>query len=91
MAEGNPTRAWRCAPGAFRDAVRRVRLAGGVIEGGDSEGKLTAQTPLGRLEGMYSFDGEELTVTILRKPSVVPVSMIWDQLDQVFGPPVTKA
>jgi len=86
-----PARTWRCGPDAFRRAVEELRRAGGTIAGGDSEGTLSAATPLGLVKGTYRFDGEELTVTITDKPAMLPVDLVWSRMDQICGSPVTRA
>jgi hypothetical protein len=88
---GEPTRTWRCTPGAFENALAEFHRLGGTTQGGGSEGTVSVATPLGPLEARYLFDGEELTITLTSKPPMLPVGMIWSRLDQVCGPPVMKA
>ena len=91
MTRDAPERTWRCPPSTFRSALEELRSFGGTVQGSDSQGDLVLSTPAGRLEGRYSFDGEEFTVTITRKPAMIPIDMIWSRLDQLIGPPVMKA
>jgi len=84
-------RTWRCSPDAFSRAIEELRRAGGVVVGGDSEGSVSASTPLGAVKGTYQFDGEELTVTITDKPALLPADMVWGRLDQICGLPVSRA
>ena len=91
MSPGEPTRTWRCSPGAFQRALEEFRRLGGATLGADTEGTVSVSTPLGRLEGRYLFDGEELTITLTSRPPMLPIGMIWSRLDQVCGPPVMKA
>jgi hypothetical protein len=91
MSEAGLIRSWRCGPGAVDRALEEFRRFGGQVEGGPGEGLLRAATPLGRLEGRYTFDGEELTVTVTSKPAMLPIQLIWDRVDRICGPPVSRA
>ena len=84
-------RSWHCAPGVFRKALDEFRRSGGTISEAGSGGTLSVSTPLGRLEGEYLYDGEELSVVITTKPALLPIEMIWDRLDRICGPPVMTA
>ncbi len=84
-------RSWRCGPHVFRSALDEFRQVGGKAQGSDSEGTLRAETPLGRLEGLYTFDGDLLTITITRRPAMLPAEMIWSRLDAICGQPVASA
>lgn len=68
-----------------------IRRRGGTISGSESEGSVSVDTPLGQVEGSWSFDGEELSVTLLRKPAMVPETIIWERLDAACGPPIGRA
>ena len=61
------------------------------MDGSPAEGSLRLDSPAGRLEGTYRFDGEELTITVTRRPAVVPLEAIWSRLDALCGPPVARA
>jgi len=91
MSPEGQSRTWRCGPGPFRSALDELRALGGRVEGSDSEGSLAADTPVGRLEGRYRFDGDALTITVTRRPALVPIEMIWSRIDRVCGPPVAGA
>jgi len=85
------TRTWRCGPGPFHAALEDLRGFGGRIEGGESEGTMSVETPAGRIEGRYAFDGDSFTVIVSRKPGLVPIEMIWSRIDRVCGPSVAGA
>ena len=85
------TRSWRCPPGSVKRSLEDARRAGAAIEGDENAGTIGAQTPLGRVEGRYEFDGELFTVTVTKIPAMLPIEIIWSRLDAVFGPPVTTA
>ena len=84
-------RSWRCRPGSVGGLLDQARRAGATVEGSESEGRLSAPTPLGRIEGLYAFDGDLFTVTVTARPSMLPIEMIWSRLDAVLGPPVMTA
>lgn len=91
MSDIDSARSWRCGPGAVERALEEFRRVGGTVAGSGSEGTLSVSTPLGRVEGRYLFDGEELTVTVTTRPSMLPLEMIWNRVDRICGPPVMKA
>jgi hypothetical protein len=83
-------RSWRCGPGPFGAALEEFRRLGGMVEGSESEGSLRATTPLGRIEGQYSFDGEMLTITITQRPALLSAEMVWSRLDSICGSPIAS-
>ncbi|MGH9868198.1 MAG: hypothetical protein ACREAA_08555 [Candidatus Polarisedimenticolia bacterium] len=85
------TRTYRCSPSQVRDAMDEIRAMGGTVTGSESEGEAVIPTPLGKVEGRYTFDGEELNVTLTHRPAMVPESLIWERLDEKCGPPVGRA
>jgi len=91
MSAESHIRTWRCGPGPFHAALEDLRRFGGRIEGGESEGTMLIDTPAGPLEGRYRFDGDSLTVTVVRKPGLLPIEMIWGRIDRVCGPSVAGA
>lgn len=85
------SRTWRCSPSVVRQALDRFLERGGRVEGGESDGRLNISTPLGPLEGRFTFDGDLFTVTLDRRPPMVPLGLIWEELDRICGPPVSLA
>ena len=85
------TRSWMCNPEALAGLLERARAAGATVTGSASEGVLQAATPLGPLEAAYTFDGERFTVTLTKKPAMMPLAMIWSRLDSFLGSPVASA
>ena len=84
-------RSWLCQPEALAGLLDKARGAGATVTGSGSEGTLKAATPLGPLEADYTFDGERFTVTVTKKPLVLPIEMIWSRLDSFLGSPVSSA
>lgn len=91
MTESGSRRSWRCSPHALGRLLQELSDDGVVVEGGPGEGRVAAPTPLGDVEGRYLYDGQTLTVTITRKPGLVPIDMIWDRLDRLCGEPLAEA
>jgi len=91
MEETRSTRAYRCSPSRLRSALGEIRALGGRVEGSESEGEVSIPTPLGDVKGLYTFDGEELSVTLTRRPAMVPERLIWERLDEACGPPLGRA
>lgn len=50
-------------------------------------GTVTGTTPLGEIEAGFALDAEraELAVTILRKPSFLPVALLWSEFARAIG------
>jgi len=91
MTDPRMTRSWQVHPGALAGLLDKARGAGATVTGGASEGALRASTPLGALEAEYTFDGERFSVTLTKKPAMLPIEMIWSRLDSILGPPVFEA
>jgi hypothetical protein len=91
MSTPGPSRRYRCSPARLRSALDEVRRLGATVEGSESEGTVRVDTPLGRVEGEYTFDGEQLEVTLTRHPAMVPAGLVWQRLDAACGPPIGTA
>jgi hypothetical protein len=91
MASTDPSRSYRCSPSRVRAALEEVRRQGGTVKGSESEGTVSISTPLGPVEGRFTFDGELLSVVLTRRPALVPEGMVWGRLDALCGPPLGMA
>ena len=91
MSSTGTTRAYRCSPSRVRGALEEVRRQGGTVKGSESEGTVSISTPLGPVEGRFTFDGELLSVVLTRRPALVPEGMVWGRLDALCGPPLGMA
>ncbi|HLX63987.1 MAG TPA: hypothetical protein VKX17_22130 [Planctomycetota bacterium] len=67
---------------AARDALKQH---GGSLIGDEKSGAFTGQTPMGAVEGNYSAAGNTVTITITKKPFMVPLSMIQTQIKKAFA------
>ena len=85
------TRSWRCSPSSVKSALDELRRFGGTVAGGESEGTLAVDTPLGPLSGRFTYDGETFTIVVTGKPAMLPIQMIWDRVDRFCGPPTMMA
>ena len=57
----------------IRQAVKGLR---GTMEGDDTSGQLAVSSPIGYVAGSYKIEGQEITLTITRKPLLVTCNMI---------------
>ena len=57
---------------------------GGSIEGDDERGKFSGETIVGGIDGTYTTEGNDILVTITRKPFVVPCRNIEAEVRRFF-------
>jgi hypothetical protein len=77
------SKTFRCGESRFQDILRELQSLGARVEGSEQAGTLAGETILGRFEASYSHDGDELTVTVTRKPSLVTDSFLQERLDKL--------
>ena len=63
------------------NALRSKLLSQGIQLPSDSQGVLSFK----RIELKYNYDGAKLTLSILKRPMLIPASMIWEQVDKWVG------
>jgi hypothetical protein len=59
-------------------ALRLKLLGNGITLPSDSQGVLSFKG----IELKYAYDGAKLTLSILKRPMLIPPSMIWEQVDK---------
>lgn len=63
-----------------------ITCGGGVFRGNESCGTFSGKTPLGLIRGDYCcVSGEEIRITIVDKPLLVPYSMIEAKIREYFS------
>lgn len=77
------SRTFACSADEVGEILDEVRKLGARVEGDTASGNLGGDTPLGRFEGIYAHDGERLTLTITKKPVLVPDSFLESRLDEI--------
>jgi hypothetical protein len=68
------------------ELINKVKLKieneGGSFTGNDSEGNFNLPTPVGAIEGNYLVNDNELKIDIIKKPMMLPCSMIESELEK---------
>lgn len=77
------SRTFDCKTDELDKILDEVRKLGAVVEGNPSSGTLTGQTPLGAFEGTYAHDGQQVTLTITKKPALIPDAFLENRLDEM--------
>jgi hypothetical protein len=76
-------------PGDLSDALRRVEKQivspGGSFRGTTASGTFSGETALGPVEGTYTASGSIVTVTLTRKPPLVPDRIIESAIRAYFA------
>jgi hypothetical protein len=60
----------------------KIENEGGSFTGNDSEGNFNLPTPVGAIEGNYLVNDNELKIDIIKKPMMLPCSMIESELEK---------
>ena len=74
--------------GDMTETLEKIRTTvtsmGGSFSGDGTSGSIASQTPVGQVEGDYSISGNEITITITKKPIMVPCGMIETKMREFF-------
>jgi len=65
-------------------AKAEANIANGSISGDEHSGDFTGKTPLGAIKGTYTVADGILTVSINKKPMLLPESLIRDAFNEYF-------
>ena len=60
----------------------KIENEGGSFTGNNSEGNFNLPTPVGAIEGNYLVNDNELKIDIIKKPMMLPCSMIESELEK---------
>lgn len=74
-------------PGDKSQLVAKIKnMVGGVgrFAGDESEGSFEGSTPIGKFEGSYTINGNDITVTIGKKPFLVSNSRIREEFEKAL-------
>lgn len=77
------SKTFRCSPENAKKALAEMESLGANVEGNASGGTLRGDTLMGHFEGTYLHDGENLTLTITKKPPLIPESFLQGRLDDL--------
>ena len=65
-------------------AKQQIERVGGTLNGNASQGNFQAQTPIGAIVGSYQVDGQEITLSITKKPFLLSCAKIEKELSSVM-------
>lgn len=71
---------YQLAPSGF-DALRTKLLQSGITLPSGSDGTISQHG----IELKYHYDGKTLTLTVQKKPFLIPAAMIWKTVDEWVG------
>lgn len=73
------------ATSVVQNVEKQLRAAGGKFSGNASGGSFEGKSPLGQIEGRYEVVGNLVTVTITKKPFVVPHQTVESKIREYFS------
>jgi hypothetical protein len=56
----------------------------GTLSGNEQQGNFEGDTPLGKFEGSYAIEGNDITITIDKKPFLISNGMIKDEFEKAL-------
>lgn len=71
--------------GLIRNAEQAISAAGGSFSGNNSYGKFAISSPLGKISGTFSVQGQSFIITITDKPFLVSCGRIETELKKHLG------
>lgn len=81
MAKCNISIDFNGDPGELiRSAEQAIAGAGGSFSGNNSDGKFAINSPLGKVSGTYTVEGQSFNISITDKPFLVSCNRIEDEL-----------
>lgn len=73
------------AESLIQRAKQQIEKAGGTFTGDSSQGNFEASTPIGAIVGSYQIEGQEIALSITKKPFLLSCSKIEKELTAVMG------
>ena len=77
------SRTFPCSADQVGRLLDMVREVGAQVEGDERTGRLAGDTFMGRFEGTYDWQPEQLTLTITRRPPLVTEAFLQARLDDM--------
>ena len=74
-------------PGDKKDLLEKIRSTvgnKGNLAGDEQQGNFEGDTPLGKFGGSYAIDGDDITITIDKKPLLVSTGRIKDEFEKAL-------
>lgn len=73
------------AESLLRRAKQEIEKSGGTFGGDASRGEFQAKTPIGSIQGSYEIAGQEIALTITKKPLLLSCNRIEKELTSVMA------
>lgn len=74
-------------PGNKADLLNKIKNTvgdKGNLAGNEQQGNFEGSTPLGSFEGSYAINGDDITITIHKKPFLVSNSRIKEEFEKAL-------
>lgn len=74
-------------PGDKTELLNKIKSAVGSkgnLNGNEQQGSFEGSTPVGSFEGSYKIDGDDINITIEKKPFLVSHSRIKDEFEKAL-------
>jgi hypothetical protein len=74
-------------PGDKSQLLNKIRStigSKGTLNGNEERGSFEGSTPIGSFEGSYTIEGNDITITIDKKPFLVSTGMIKDEFEKAL-------
>ena len=72
------------ADSLLQRARQEIERGGGMLNGNNVQGDFQAKTPIGSIQGTYQFSGEEIVLSIRKKPLLLSCNRIEKELRGVM-------
>jgi hypothetical protein len=66
------------------DKIRNTVGTKGNLNGNEQQGQFEGSTPIGSFEGSYTIDGDDITITIGKKPFLVSHGRIKEEFEKAL-------
>lgn len=76
-----------CYPGDKAGLLNKIKNTvgdKGTLNGNEQQGKFTGSTPIGSFEGSYTINGDDINITIDKKPFLVSHDRIKDEFEKAL-------
>lgn len=71
--------------GQLLGKIKNMIGSKGHLSGDEERGNFEGSTPIGSFQGSYSISGNDITITIDKKPFLVSNSRIKDEFEKALG------
>ena len=65
-------------------AKQEIKKTGGAFEGDVTQGSFRAKTPIGSIEGSYQIEGQQIFLSVTKKPFLLSCGRIQKELSGIM-------